>query len=113
LWKSELGNLSLTNIKEDVISTCRKKLLDTKDRYGNPRSKATANRYMTTLSLVLRKATREWRLMTYNPVCSFQKYKEPDGRDRYLSEDEIERLLKTCRSSSNCHKGLNAFPCLS
>ncbi|MGD2169231.1 MAG: site-specific integrase [Chlamydiota bacterium] len=102
-WKAELGHLSLVNIKEDVISTCRKKLLGTNDRYGNPRSMTTANRYMTSLSVVLRKAVKEWRLMTYNPVSNFQKYKEPNGRDRFLSEEEIERLLKACKNSSNQH----------
>jgi integrase len=100
-WKEQLGHLSLINIKEDVISTCRRTLLNTNDRYGNPRSKATANRYMTTLSVLLRVAVQEWRLLPYNPLSSFQKLKEPTGRDRFLTEQEIERLLKACRCSPN------------
>jgi len=80
-WKDQL---TINYIKEDVISTARKNLQNTFDRYGNPRSNSTINRYMNTLSVVLRVACDEWRLLTYNPLSSFRKLKEPPGRDRFL-----------------------------
>jgi integrase len=100
-WREQLGHLTLSHVREDVISAARKHLLNTPDRFGKPRSNSTANRYMTTLSVLLRVATNEWRLMPYNPLSNFQKLKEPPGRDRFLNESEIERLLKACQESSS------------
>ncbi len=102
-WKEQLGHLTLNNIREDVISSARKTLHDTPDRFGKPRSNSTVNRYMTTLSVVLSVASREWRLLPYNPLSNFQKLKEPSGRDRFLTESEIERLLNACKESKNKH----------
>jgi len=102
-WKDQLGHLTLNHIREDVISTARKQLKDTPDRFGNPRSNSTINRYMTSLSVVLRIACDEWRLLPYNPLANFRKLKEPAGRDRFLSESEIEKLLKACHESNNEH----------
>jgi hypothetical protein len=85
-WKEQLGHFTLTNIREDIISSSRKVLQSTPDRFGNPRSNSTVNRYMTTLSVVLNKASREWRLLPYNPLQNFQKLKEPSGRDRFLTD---------------------------
>lgn len=102
-WKEQLGYLTLNIIKEDVISAARLNLQNIRDRFGNPRSNATINRYMTTLSVVLGVASREWRLLPYNPLKNFQKLKEPPGRDRFLSENEVERLLASCKESKNKH----------
>jgi integrase len=100
-WKQQMGHLSLTHIREDVISACRNKLINSLDRFGCPRSPATVNRYMTSLSVLLRVAANEWKLVPYNLLKNFQKLKEPPGKDRFLSEAEIERLLKACKASSN------------
>ena len=54
---------------------------------------------MTTLSVVLGTACKEWRLTSYNPASNFQKLKEPPGRDRFLTEDELERLFASCKES--------------
>lgn len=98
-WKDQLGCFTLNNIKEDVISSARRNLQKTPDRYGKSRSNSTVNRYMTTLSVVLGTACKEWRLTSYNPVSNFQKLKEPPGRDRFLTEDELERLFASCKES--------------
>ena len=102
-WKGHLGHFTLNNVREDVISAVRKKLHDTPDRFGKPRSNSTINRYMTTLSVLLGAATREWRLLSYNPLSNFRKLREPSGRDRFLSEDEMERLLSACKESKSEH----------
>ncbi len=100
-WKKQLGHLTLNNNRADVISTARKTLHNTPDRFGKPRSNSTVNRYMTTLSVLLGVAVREWRLLPHNPLSNFQKLREPSGRDRFLSEDEMVRLLNTCKKSKN------------
>ena len=102
-WKGQLGYFTLTNIREDVISSALKRLQDKPDRFGRPRSSSTLNRYRTTLSVLLGVASREWRLLPSNPVANFQKLREPPGRDRFLSEDESERLLKACKESKSEH----------
>lgn len=58
-WKEQLGHLTLSSVKEDVISTTRRKLQNTLDRFGKSRSNSTINRYMTTLSVILGVASKE------------------------------------------------------
>jgi integrase len=46
---------------------------------------------------------REWNWIEDNPVLKVSKPKEPRGRVRFLSEEERERLLKSCKGSKNPH----------
>ena len=39
--------------------------------------------------------------MEDNPARRVKKFREPQGRDRYLSDLERERLLKACEKSKN------------
>lgn len=44
-FKQEIGHISLSHFREDVVAKCRDKLASTPDKYGRPRSSATVNRY--------------------------------------------------------------------
>ena len=57
----------------------------------------TVNRYLALLSSVFRRS-REWGLINgENPVSQVQRFRENPGRQRYLSEEEIKRLLAACK----------------
>jgi integrase len=69
------------------------------ERYKNMRrdevSPATVNREISCIKHMFTKA-QHWNLVMKNPLHSVAKFKEPPGRVRYLSEDEIDRLLYCC-----------------
>ena len=96
-WCSMIGDLSLADISTAVISQCREKLVDEITSKGKRRTSASINRYMALLSSVFTVAVREWQWLEENPVKKIKKLKEADSRERYLSEDEIDRLIHSCR----------------
>jgi integrase len=63
------------------------------------RSSATVNRYIASLSLSLTYACRQLRWINENPCFNLIKLKEAPGRDRVLTDEEVQRLLMTCRES--------------
>ena len=48
-------------------------------------------------------AVKEWQWMAVNPLVQISKPREAQGRTRFLSDEEKERLLATCRSSESMH----------
>ena len=99
-WKKELGYCILSQFREDLIAKCRDKLKNEPDSLGRPRSPATVNRYLCSLSSVINLAVREWRLLQSSPMKNFRKLPEPRGRERFLTQEERIRLLQVCQSSS-------------
>jgi len=100
-WKEQLGYFLLAEINSAKIAECRDQLLKEKTNRGTPRSPATANRYMATLSHVFNVAVREWEWLEANPVSRLKKQTESRGRVRFLDDDERERLLEACRKSNS------------
>lgn len=102
-FKEEIGHVSLTHFREEVVAKCRDKLANTPDKNGRSRSPATVNRYLCTLSSVVNLAVREWRLLTASPFKNVSKLKEPRGRTRFLSKNDRTRLLQECKESPCLH----------
>ena len=100
-WCSMIGDLCLANFSTAVISQCREKLVDEITSKGKRRTSASINRYMALLSSVFTVAVREWQWLEENPVKNIKKLKEAASRERYLSEDEIDRLIHSCMQSQN------------
>ena len=59
---------------------------------------ATVNHEMKRLRHMLNKAI-EWRYLKENPCKGIKNLKEPPGRIRYITPEELESLLKTCEVS--------------
>jgi integrase len=57
------------------------------------------NRYLAALGKAMQDAVREWHWLADNPVRRVSKEREPEGRVRYLSDEERERLLAACQAS--------------
>ena len=60
---------------------------------------ATINRPLALLRHLLRMAATEWEVLPKVPVVKLEQ--EPQGRLRYLSDDEEVRLLDACGKSQN------------
>ncbi len=94
-WRDELGHVALTRLDPETIEKWRNKLRDEKDADGNPaRSQSRVNRYLSVLSRVLGYTERTLRWIGSNPCKSVKRFKEPDGRVRFLTDKEVGRLLK-------------------
>jgi len=60
---------------------------------------ATVNRHLTILKHMLKKAV-EWKLAKENPGTEVKCINVNNERNRYLEEDEMERLLSACKTQT-------------
>lgn len=59
----------------------------------------TINLHLAVVSHLYTVATKDWGMeFLSNPVLVVRKPKTPAGRDRLLTDEELERLLEACRS---------------
>ena len=100
-WSSLLGDLTLDKITPALIAEQRENLAAEITPRGNLRSPASVNRYLAALSSVFSVAIKEWQWVDENSVVKLGRLKEAKGRERLLTEEGLERLLETCRKSSN------------
>lgn len=100
-WDKEIGVYLLSDISRALIIEQRDKLLNTEGKSVKKRSNSTVNRYMTALGNVFTVAMNEWEWVQENPLRKISKLPEPRGRVRFLSDEERERLLEACQTSTN------------
>jgi integrase len=96
-YRATFGNRRLSDITFLDLETYRNRRKATPTRAGKPRTDATVNRQMSTLRHMLNKAV-EWGMLG---ACPFEKgkrlmFKENNQRLRFLSEEEITRILDAC-----------------
>jgi len=103
-WKVQLGEYKLKNLAPPLVAEHRDKLIKEKsNKTGKNRAAATVNRYLGLLSHACTIAIKEWQWMAVNPVVQISKPREAQGRTRFLSDEEREKLLVVCRSSKSIH----------
>lgn len=105
-WSEQIGNSMLSDINARLIAEYR-------DKLSENREPATVMGYLAILSHVFSVASREWEWIETNPVIRVSKPKLPKGRVRVLTDDERERLLSACWSSSNNYLHTIVFLALS
>jgi integrase len=64
------------------------------------RTPATVNRYFETMATALDVGRREYEWLRLNPARNVADLREPQGRARFLSDDERATLLKACEAES-------------
>jgi integrase len=101
-WKEQIGNRWLAEVSPPLIFELRDKLLNETTYRHTKRSSATVNRYLAVLSHAFSVAVNEWHWLSESPMKKL-KLKEPPGRDRRLSDDERDRLLRAAKASENPH----------
>src|SRR3989454_5117792 len=89
----------LTEITADRVSHYKVMRAMDKTRSGKAVSPATVNRELAVVRHLLRLAVEEWGWL--DKVPAVRLLKEPEGRLRFLTEDEIARLLAACAESQN------------
>jgi integrase len=99
-WKDQLGEMILHDVGSSHITAIRNELATGKTTRG-VRSKATVNRYLAAMSHVYTIAIKEWEWVHDNPVSRVSRFQENRGRTRYLSENEIKRLLAACKDCAD------------
>jgi integrase len=118
-WSGQFKGKAVAEITPDVVKAARKVCAAEKFTRGKPRrdiktgeivslpteytrSAATVNRYVAALSAVMTFAIHDHSpaLLTANPVTGVTRKSEPDGRTRFLSDDERTALLKACAASA-------------
>lgn len=90
-WIDVLGQKKLGKVSTDDV----RKQLRTLQK---DKSHATVNRYKAALSAVYKYAQEELGCK-YSPLKGIKQLKEDNARTRFLSSDEISRLLKACEST--------------
>lgn len=102
-WRKYYGNNFLIDITPRILSEAKYKLIQEKNKNGILRNKATANRYLATLSTIFTLAYKEWELISENPFLKVSKFPENKGRTRFLTKEELQSLLEECKNSSNAN----------
>lgn len=117
-WREAFGPDLLSDITVVRIKKERDKLVGEPTRYttratGNPeidsrrmmgtRSGPTVNRYLATLSACLAYGVKELQWLERNPCERVSRDKENPGRVRFLSEEELPRLLAACRPNPDLY----------
>jgi integrase len=93
-WDDQLGHAFLSDIQpRDIIQR--------RDRLSTTRKPGTIHMYLAVLSHVFTTAVREYQWLEQNPCSRVSKPPLPQGRVRYLTDDERSRLLAACKESGN------------
>lgn len=101
-WREKIGPMLLSDLTVATVKKYRDELRGTaKVRGGGERTGADVNRTLAALSSALTFAVRELEWLEANPMTRVAKLKESSGRVRYLTEDELPKLLAACRASKN------------
>jgi integrase len=99
-WKDRIGERVLADVTPALLAETRDAMLHVPiGNQGKTRSGATVARYMAILSHAFTIAVNEWSWLDDSPMRKVKKPSEPRGRVRYLSEEEIQRLLDACKAS--------------
>jgi integrase len=90
-WSTVLGSLAVGKVTRQKVKSELRGLL----KRCTP---ATVNRYKAALGTLYRYLLHEYDV-DHNPTRGIPLYTENNARTRFLSDDELNRLLKTCRQS--------------
>lgn len=112
-WLERFGRYTLADLTPALIATGRAEL----EAGGNPRKKrpapSTVVRYMAILSKALSVIVNEWGWLSESPMPKVQKPRVSNGSTRFLSKEEVERLLLATKSSEHPHLHLITLLALS
>ncbi len=93
--KSSIKHLLRTFIEKFITEITAHDLEQYKNLRKDEVKPATINREISCVKHMFTKAV-QWGYLSKNPIRSITKLKEPPGRVRYLTDEEIRRLLYCC-----------------
>jgi len=89
MGRSWFGNLTMIQLTPEKLAQYR-------DERLNKVSAGAVIRELATISSIINHSRREWGINMTNPVPFVKKPPSPQGRNRTLSNEELERLYKAC-----------------
>lgn len=92
-WVSGLGDYRLSNVTRAMV-------IEIRDALTEDYATSTVNRMMSPLTHAFHLASTDWEWIDRTPLSGIT-LKEPQGRVRYLSDDERKRLLDTLNRSDD------------
>ena len=95
ILQEQWTNLRLDRVSPRTISTYRDKALKPKGTL----MASSVNRRLNVISHCFTICRKEWDYKIPNPVLSVRRPKNPEPRDRHLTEDELKRILQGNRVS--------------
>lgn len=95
-WAEHYGHVRLRALTPELIEEAKSKLKSS----GRGNGPTAVKRMLANLSHVLTKGV-QWGWIVSSPMKKVEKPKEPTGRCRYLSAEELDALLDACRKSPN------------
>lgn len=91
--KETFGSIKAEEIKPSMIEAYQQKRLSEITRQGTPYKPASINRELEVMKRIFNLAVRE-EMVTRNPCWKVTKLSEKNARDRVLSQEEFENLVK-------------------
>jgi integrase len=98
-WSEQIGHYLLADVTSPLIDEHLSKMTQ---------SAATVDKYLKNLSHAFSIAVNNWGWLQDNPVKKVSSPELPDGRVRFLDDDERARLLHACKESPNPQ----LYPCV-
>lgn len=102
-WRSHVGGIHVVKLLASDISECKELLATEKIMKGKKectRGNNTVNKYIMCISAVLTYAVKELEIIEVNPCSKVKLMPKPNGRTRFLSKDEAQRLKTACQEHS-------------
>ncbi len=107
-WKDRFGEMRADRVTPAAVAEARDGLLTQPPDGGGRRkfctgglSGGTVRRYIVILRRIFSLACREWELLPSNPLAGVRGSRPNPARTRYLSDEEISRLLDECGKSQS------------
>lgn len=102
-WKEEIGFCVMADLTTATFAECRNKLAKKTNKSGKPFSSDSIKKYFGVIKSVLKACVIDWLWIEQSPLRDnrVELPELPPGRVRYLSDDERERLLTSCKVSDN------------
>jgi len=108
-WRKEYGHKLLQELRSndfiDAQTRLSKKVTKKIDENGSltTLSASTINRYMVAINTALNFSVKSLKWLQNNPMDGVKKFTEPQGRTRFLSEQEIGHLMDACKKDRSEH----------
>jgi integrase len=102
-WKNEIGYCVMADLTTATFAECRDKLAKKTNSSGKPFSADSIKKYFGVIKSVLKACVIDWLWIEQSPLRDnrVELPELPQGRVRYLSDEERERLLTSCKVSDN------------
>lgn len=102
-WKNHIGNVKIRELSTSMLTSCKNILINEKILKGKTETKRkanTINKYLMCMSAILTYATNELEILPVNPMSKVKTLKKPNGRTKFLSDDQVETLALKCKEHS-------------